>query len=212
MSASGDPTSLDLGQFKQLASMSLGANSYDLTVFQPFRGARFNHSVSTNGHYWAGPFIHFAVHTATYVFTYQHPEGYLDIDSLMAFEDVTRNANGEFEWKTGREHIPNDWYRRAIGDDFGIAASALGTVDALQHLPYMAVLGGNTGEPNTFTGVNVADLTGGVLNPETLLQGNNTMFLAFQAVSAVAPDILRGLVGNVLLEVQKLTVVLTSCN
>ncbi|KAL5376344.1 hypothetical protein DPSP01_010570 [Paraphaeosphaeria sporulosa] len=195
MSASGDPTSLDLGQFKQLASMSLGANSYDLTVFQPFRGARFNHSVSTNGHYWA-----------------EHPEGYLDIDSLMAFEDVTRNANGEFEWKTGREHIPNDWYRRAIGDDFGIAASALGTVDALQHLPYMAVLGGNTGEPNTFTGVNVADLTGGVLNPETLLQGNNTMFLAFQAVSAVAPDILRGLVGNVLLEVQKLTVVLTSCN
>jgi hypothetical protein len=72
----------------------------------------------------------------------------------------------------------------------------------------MAVLGGNTGKPNTFTGVNIADLTGGVFNAETLLEGNNLMCFAFQAVNSASPDILKGLLGNVLLAVQKLTVAL----
>lgn len=196
--------------------MPLGPNGYDLTVFHPFRGLRFNTSIATNGHYFAGPFTHYAVNTATYVFTYrffanhssEHPDGYLDLESLMAFEGVTRNSNGDFEWKAGREHIPENWYRRAIGDDFGLVAFALDALDALQHLPYMAVLGGNTGEPNTFTGVNIGDVTGGVFNAETLLEGNNAMCLAFQVVSAVTPDILRGLLGNVLLAVQKLAEVL----
>ncbi|EAT76897.2 hypothetical protein SNOG_15802 [Parastagonospora nodorum SN15] len=69
----------------------------------------------------------------------------------------------------------------------------------------MAVIGGNTGEPNTFTGVNIADLTGGVFNAATLLEGNNAMCFAFQAVHSAAPDILKGLLGNVVLAVSKLT-------
>jgi hypothetical protein len=68
----------------------------------------------------------------------------------------------------------------------------------------MAVIGGNTGSPNTFTGVHIADLTGGVFNAETLLEGNNAMCFAFQAVNSAAPDILKGLLGNVVLAVQKL--------
>jgi hypothetical protein len=69
----------------------------------------------------------------------------------------------------------------------------------------MAVVGGNMGKPNTFVGVNIADLTGGVFNAQTLLEGNNLMCLAFQVVNSAAPDILKGLLGNVLLAVQKLT-------
>jgi hypothetical protein len=37
------------------------------------------------------------------------------------------------------------------------------------------------------------------------LEGTNLVSLAFQAASEGAPDILRGLVGNVLLAVSKLT-------
>jgi len=69
----------------------------------------------------------------------------------------------------------------------------------------MAVIGGNTGKPNTFTGVNIADLTGGVFNAATLLEGNNLMCFAFQAVHSASPDILKGLLGNVLLAVRTLT-------
>lgn len=68
---------------------------------------------------------------------------------------------------------------------------------ALQNLPYMAVLGGNTGTPNSFTGVSASDLTGGIYNTKTLLQGNNALCLAFQAVSMGTPGILRGLVSDV---------------
>jgi hypothetical protein len=71
--------------------------------------------------------------------------------------------------------------------------------------PELVRIGGNTGKPNTFTGVDVDDLTGNVFNAATLLEGHNSMCFAFQAASEAAPDILRGLVGNALLAVQKLT-------
>jgi hypothetical protein len=100
------------------------------------------------------------------------------------------------------------WYRRAIGDEYGLPAFALDAVGALQALPYMAVVGGNTGEPNTFTGVNIADLTGGVYNAQTLLEGNNAMCFAFQFIQFASPDILDGLLGNVVLALRKLTTVL----
>ena len=72
----------------------------------------------------------------------------------------------------------------------------MGALDALQHLPNLLVLGGNTGRVDTFAGVNVSDLTGGVFNAAHLLEGNNALCLAFQAVSMATPDLLRGLVGN----------------
>lgn len=73
-------------------------------------------------------------------------------------------------------------------------------------MPYIIAIGGNTGEPNTFTGVNIADLTGGVFNTQTLLEGNNLACFAFQAVSIASPDILRGgLLGSLTqMAVQKL--------
>jgi hypothetical protein len=86
----------------------------------------------------------------------------------------------------------------------------LDAVDALTKLPHLADLGGNTGKPNTFTGVNITDLTGGVFNAETLLEGNNLMCFAFQAASEGAPDILSGLVSNVAKAVQMLTGPLTA--
>ncbi|EMD94579.1 hypothetical protein COCC4DRAFT_66246 [Bipolaris maydis ATCC 48331] len=211
----GDTDSLNLAQFEELAAMPLGPNGYDLTVMHPFRGSRFNNSIATNGRYFAGPFTHFAINTATYLFTYhffrnhsaEYPDGYLDLETLKSFEGVT-GERGSFKWASGRERIPDNYYRRAIGDEYGIASFALDAVRALQALPYMAVIGGNTGKPNTFTGVNIADLTGGVFNAETLLEGNNAMCFAFQFVQFATPDILDGLLGNVVLAVRKLTTVL----
>ncbi|KAI4660829.1 uncharacterized protein J4E79_005397 [Alternaria viburni] len=208
----GNPVSLNLPQFEELMAMPIGPQGYDLTVMHPFRGSRYNNSVATNGHYWAGPLTHYAINTATYLFTFhffsnhsaEYPSGYLDGETLKSFEGVT-GEKGSFKWARGQEKIPENWYRRATGDDYGIAAFTLDAVGALQALPYMAVVGGNTGEPNTFTGVNIADLTGGVFNAETLLEDNNLMCFAFQAVNSASPDILKGLLGNVLLAVQKLT-------
>ncbi|KAI4593977.1 hypothetical protein KJ359_008765 [Pestalotiopsis sp. 9143b] len=207
----GDPHSLNMSQFETLWNMPQGPNGYDLTVMHPFRGLRFHDSVNTNPYFFNGPFTGLAVQTATYVFTYRffanhsedYPEGYLDGESLKSFESIIGEP-GNFTWVPGHERIPDNWYRRAIGDEFGLAAFTLDAMDALRHLPDLLVLGGNTGKPNTFTGVNVSSLTSGVFNAETLLDGNNAMCFAFQTVSMVTPDIFRGLVSNVAKAVQML--------
>jgi hypothetical protein len=95
--------------------MPLGPNGYDLTVMHPFRGSRVNNSIATNGHYFAGPLTHFAINTATYLFTYrffgnhsaEHPDGYLDAETLKSFEGVTGSQRG-FQWSAGRERIPEN--------------------------------------------------------------------------------------------------------
>ncbi|PVH93262.1 Cloroperoxidase [Periconia macrospinosa] len=216
----GDPVSLNLAQFEQLVAMPKGPNGYDLTVMNQFRGAGFNRSIATNGHFFAGPFTHLAVNAAAYSFTYrffgnwsaERPgEGYLDLETLKSFEGVIGEP-GNFQWKQGRERFPENWHRRPIGDEYSLFSLMLDAVDAITTVPYVIAIGGNTGKPNTFTGVNVGDLTGGVFNAQTLLQGNNLACFAFQAVNLASPDILRGgLLGDLAqTAVQKLTEALGS--
>jgi hypothetical protein len=208
----GNPVSLDTSLFQQLVDMPLGPSGYDLTVMTPWRVKRFRDSKATNGHLFSGPFMQFAIQPATSLFTYQllanrsaeHPEGYLDLETMKTFQGVT-GESGNFKWSRGKEKIPENWYKRAIGDDYTIAAFTVEAVAQLLEHPELIVVGGNTGEPNTFTGVDLGDLTGGVFNAQTLLEGNNAMCFALQNVQQGAPDLLRGLVGNVLAALTKLT-------
>ena len=95
--------------------MPLGPNGIDSSVMTAFRLERVRHSIATNGHYFAGPVTFFALNPATYLFTYrffanhtaENPEGYLDAQTLMTFEGVTRE-NGNYKWSPGRERIPEN--------------------------------------------------------------------------------------------------------
>ena len=62
--------------------------------------------------------------------------------------------------------------------------------------PSVVRVGGNTGTVNSFTGVNLGDVTGGVYNAQTLLQGNNALCFAFQAAQQGIPSVLNGLLSN----------------
>lgn len=62
-------------------------------------------------------------------------------------------------------------------------------------------VGGNTGTTNSFTGVDLTDLTGGVFNLGALAEGNNGVCFLLQASLAGLPDIsnpLLGAVGSIL--------------
>lgn len=95
-------------------AMPQGPNGYDLSVMHPFRGARFNNSIATNGRFFTGPFA-LIVTSATYLFTYnlfsnhsaERPDGWLDGETLKSFEGVTGEP-GNFQWGTGRERIPDN--------------------------------------------------------------------------------------------------------
>jgi hypothetical protein len=50
----------------------------------------------------------------------------------------------------------------------------------------------NTGTVNTYTPVDLANLTGGVFSSAKLLEGNNLACFLFQAFTAAQPDILLG--------------------
>jgi hypothetical protein len=208
----GNPVALDTSLFEQLADMPLGPKGYDLSVMTPLRVTRFRDSKATNGRLFSGPVMQYAIQPATYLFTYQffanrsaeHPEGYLDLETMKSFQGVT-GAKGSFKWSYGQEKIPDNWYRRAVGQDYTIAAFTVDAVNQLLEYPELIVVGGNTGEPNSFTGVDIGDLSGGVYNAESLTKGNNAMCFALQNIEQGAPDLLRGLVGDVLVAVRKLT-------
>lgn len=62
--------------------------------------------------------------------------------------------------------------------------------------PQFLDIGGNTGKVNTFTGVSITNLTGGVYNAQTLAQGNNAACFVTQFLQQAAPDVLEGLFSD----------------
>lgn len=63
--------------------------------------------------------------------------------------------------------------------------------------PGIVRFGGNTGTVNSFAGVDLTDLTGGVFNLATLTEGNNGACFLLQASLAGLPDISNPLLGPV---------------
>ena len=109
--------------------------------------------------------------------TEEHPEGILNGDILKTFYAVS-GEDGDFKYTRGHERIPDNWYTRNIGDPYSITYLIADDLDmVLQHLDLDSV-GGNTGTVDSFTGVDLANLTGGVLNAASLLEDNNLFCFA----------------------------------
>lgn len=161
------------------------------------------YSVQNNPYYFSGPFSGL-VAPAAYNFvvnfmsnhTASNPAGYLNTAILKSFWGITGEP-GSFVFHAGQERIPYNWYKRPGGTqqynavDVFLDLIAGGTI-----YPSTLKLGGNTGKTNTFTGLDVGDLTGGVYNGQTLLQGNNLACFAYQAAEAVGVAELEGITGK----------------
>lgn len=72
--------------------------------------------------------------------------------------------------------------------------------NAAKIYPKFLNIGGNTGQPNTFRGVDVEDLSGGAFNLGGLLNGNNFACFAYQFAANAKPDIAQ---NNGLLQLQQ---------
>lgn len=55
----------------------------------------------------------------------------------------------------------------------------------------------NLGTTDSFTGVDITDLTGGIFNAADLLKGNNLGCFAYQLSTTAKPDLLLGLLDPV---------------
>ena len=136
------------------------------------------------------------------------PEGILSQEVLKSFFAIT-GESGSFVYNPGQEQIPSNWYTRAADDEYSLLSLELDILSFAEQYPEILSVGGNTGTTNSFTGVNIEDLTGGVYNAQTLTQGNNLECFAFQALQLGSPDILKGLFSDITEALSMLTTQIT---
>jgi hypothetical protein len=99
--------------------------------------------------------------------------------------------NGELVYKTGWERIPNNWYRIPV--DYGLVDVNIDIIAWILEHPKLGSVGGNLGKVNTFAGVDLEDVTGGVINLTSLLEGNNLVCFVLEVVKTFAPNSLSTL-------------------
>lgn len=126
---SGNDYKLVISQFQQLFSTQPNAATanYTIPVLEAFRDQRFKQQIANNPYFFNGPFSGVAVQPAAYSFIYrfmanhtaEDPAGILNQDVLKSFFAITGNS-GSFNNQDGWERIPDNWYRRAIGDEVTI--------------------------------------------------------------------------------------------
>lgn len=204
----GNDYKVIVNQFQQMFDLQPDAATanYDLSVLTPFRATRFQQSIDNNPYFFNAPFSGVVVQPAAYTFIYrfmanksaEYPEGVLNQDVLKSFFSIT-GESGNFIWTEGYEAIPDNWYKRAIGDEYSVPFFFSDLLAAAVEYPQFLDIGGNTGKVNTFTGVDIQNLTGGLLNAATLLEGDNAICFAFQSLQNAVPDLVKdtlvGLVG-----------------
>lgn len=124
----------------------------------------------------------------------EYPEGYLNQDVLKSFFAIT-GESGSFTWNEGYEAIPDNWYKRAIGDEYTIPGFLVDLLDAAVQYPQFLSIGGNTGTVNSFSGVDITNLTNGLFNSASLLDADNLGCFIKQNAMAAIPDILEGILS-----------------
>ncbi|KAG8734503.1 hypothetical protein FRC12_018498 [Ceratobasidium sp. 428] len=126
----------------------------------------------------------------------ESPNGVLTGDVLKSFFAVS-GTSGNLTYDSGYERIPENWYRREIGNDYGIVPLGTDIISMLHNVPEALLVGGNTGKVNSFTGVDFRHITNGVYNATNLLNGHNLVCFAYQALHIDLTSILKVGSGSV---------------
>lgn len=204
-----DPSS-DANNFRTVAAQFQDLINYcpggfvTMDCLTSFRSHRFDQQVARNPYFFNGPFTGVLVQPAAYTFifrfmanhTAEAPAGELSYDVIKSWFGITGD-NGNYVANQGQERIPDNWYRRAFEYPYEVTYFLADVVNAAGLHPKFLNIGGNTGTTSSFTGVSVSNLTGGVFNGASLLQGNNLGCFAFQAATQANADVVTGLLKPV---------------
>lgn len=156
---------------------------------------RFEESVGNNPYFYYGPYTGLVARNAGYAFaarllsnhSSEFPGGQLSKNVFKSFFGVYEESEGgELVYREGHEQIPEKWFRTGV--DYGLVGLNADLVGWVTAHPRLGSIGGNMGAVDTFAGVQLEDVTGGVLNATSLLEGNNLMCFALEAVKTFAPN------------------------
>lgn len=123
--------------------------------------------------------------------TKEEPSGYLDGYNFKQFFAV-RGEPPHMKWLPGQERIPNNWYRRPSSNQYTAQDVGLDVGIGYAAYPRTLRIGGNTGKPNSYVGVSVANFTGGVFDAGNLFKGDNFQCFAFSIAENGLPDFVKG--------------------
>ncbi|TVY73471.1 Aromatic peroxygenase [Lachnellula suecica] len=183
----GDAHSLNITKFERVYALGGTEDRYTLDKFRARFEAVQDESIANNPYYFTGAFSTVVV---------EEPSDYLDGYNFKSFFGVTGEP-GNFTWIRGQERVPEQWYRRPTSDqntapdvfvDVGIGYAAY---------PNTLKFGGNTGTPNSFVGLDVANLTGGVYNAADLFNGDNLACFSYNILQEGIPDFLSDILNDI---------------
>lgn len=192
----GDAWTLSMDRFAELYE-SIGGDALTRDEAAAHAIRRFDHSVANNPYFWNGPVTNMLMRPVGYVLvndilanhTDDNPDEATSKTVLRSFYGVDEDpVNGSLSYKPGHERIPENWFPRREPYtilDFNAAEAAL-----FVRQPRLLSVGGNTGEVDSFAGIDLGNLTGGVFNAANLLEGNNLVCFALEVVKFAGPNAL----------------------
>jgi hypothetical protein len=197
--ATGDASTLNLDKFLSLYNTAdaNGVISIDSVLQHSIQA--IDDSIATNPYFWYGPYTGMIARNAGIAFAVRllsnhsaaAPDGVLTRDTLASFWGVTRNSGRQLEYNRGHERIPDNWFKIPL--DYSLLSLNLDLISWIARYPRLASVGGNTGTVNSFTGLDLSNITGGLLNAGSLLEDNNLTCFALQLVKAFSPDSLSSI-------------------
>ncbi|UZJ54596.1 hypothetical protein CBS101457_003916 [Exobasidium rhododendri] len=133
------------------------------------------HSIANNPNYFSPPFAGVAFTPAAHHFVFalmsnksaENPEGYLSPENLMSWFSYSGDPQGALTYKYGYERIPAPFYKRHPLQEWTLADILAAVSQQIAAYPDTSGVGGNTGTVNSFSGIDIGDLTGGAYNAIT---------------------------------------------
>ncbi|KAJ5619102.1 hypothetical protein N7510_003086 [Penicillium lagena] len=193
----GNNYGLDMDKFLEWYHMS-SDGTFDIDLMAERANIRLKQAKAANPNFFYGPITGLVARNAGFVFparlfanySEENPDGVTTKETIRNFYGIYEE-DGKLVSKEGWERIPENWYKAQT--DYGLLQLNSDILEWALKYPELASIGGNTGTVDSFTGIDVTDLSGGVLNLTTLLQGNNLLCLVFEVLKLASPDALGGL-------------------
>lgn len=167
------------------------------------------YSIANNPNYFSPAFAGVAFTPAAHTFVWalmanhssENPQGFLEHNVLDAFFSYTKQPDGSRKYAYGKDRIPENWYRRSHKNPWTLVDILLAVASQCLAFPSTCKVGGNTGEVNSFDGVDLGDVSGGLFNSITDLQDPKRLacFIS-QNIQAEAPSSLEKLLTGAALK------------
>ncbi|PPJ54668.1 hypothetical protein CBER1_06012 [Cercospora berteroae] len=203
-----DPVTMNLTKFETLYDLIPEGQVFTAEVMTDFAMIRWNETVATNPYFYYGPVTGMIARNTGYCFmrnlfaNYSSGKQEFTHEIFKSWYSVTGDRD-DFTYTKGHERIPANLVPNPA--PYGLVNLNLDIVAMILRYPIFGSIGGNTGEVNSFTGVNLGDPVDGVLNVPRLLEGNNLLCFALEVVNFAAPNYLNNLVSTLAAPLKMLT-------